>query len=132
MGIDLSRDPFKDWKTLRKQFLTTLCKNILYRGHSIHLIEKGDIFFIQVQLQEQCVDTKEWYTAKGRKYYISDHMIEAEVVQTALMAVLAFEEHEARERFTYKGKRLFGPHICLDALSEASGKIVGRVEGGAL
>lgn len=52
----------------------------------------------------------------GRKWHLSPHMTEGEVVQTALMAVLAAEEHEAREFFTYRGRAIFGPHFSLQKL----------------
>lgn len=47
----------------------------------------------------------------SRKWYLSQHMTESEIVQTALAAALMAEEHEAREAFSYKGKHLFNPHI---------------------
>jgi hypothetical protein len=48
---------------------------------------------------------------KGRKFLISSHAVTSEVLNTALLAVLLFEEHEAREHFMYRGKKLYGPHI---------------------
>ncbi len=59
----------------------------------------------------------------GRKWMLSYHMTEGEIVQTALMACLAAEEHEAREAFTYKGHVLFGPHISIDRLLEVADDI---------
>jgi len=56
----------------------------------------------------------------GRKWYISAHATESEVVQTALKAVLTALEHEARESFTYKGVALFGPHIDVKALLQCA------------
>ncbi len=53
---------------------------------------------------------------KGRKWLLSPHMTKSEVVQTALMAVLTNEEHEAREAFRYKGAAVFGPHYNIDDL----------------
>ena len=61
-----------------------------------------------------------WQT--GRKWYISPHMTKSEVVQTALKAVLAAEEHEAREAFRYKGSKIFGPHFDVDVLVELAKK----------
>lgn len=52
----------------------------------------------------------------SRKYRISKHMTESEVVQTAFLAALQAEEHECREAFSYKGKHPFNPHIALSAL----------------
>lgn len=45
----------------------------------------------------------------GRKYFISEHAIVGEIVGTAFEAALKFEEHEARERFKYKGRTIYGP-----------------------
>ena len=56
----------------------------------------------------------------SRKWYLSKHMTENEIVQTALAAVLMAEEHEAREAFAYKGVNLFHPHIEIAALMRAS------------
>lgn len=53
---------------------------------------------------------------RGRKWPLSYHMTRSEVVQTSLMAALAAVEHEAREKFLYKGKAIFGPHHFVDDL----------------
>jgi hypothetical protein len=66
------------------------------------------------------VDANEPVKQKGRKYYISSHCTGSEVFQTLFMAVLAFEEHEARECFYVDGVRPFGPHIHIQALMGAS------------
>lgn len=52
-----------------------------------------------------------------RKWFLSPHMTKSEVVQTAFKAILSAEEHEVREKFTYKGKNIFGPHFHVDALA---------------
>lgn len=76
------------------------------------IIEKNDLLFIQhMQNIADCNEAKSTCWQKGRKFYISEHMTESEVIQTCLLAVLLFEEHEAREWLTYKGKAIHGPHI---------------------
>lgn len=57
----------------------------------------------------------------GRKWRLSEHMTKSEIVQTALMAVLAAEEHEIREQFRYKGSAIFGPHFDVDRLHDMAG-----------
>lgn len=52
----------------------------------------------------------------GRRWWLSPAMTESELVQTALLAALTAEEHEAREMFRYKGKRVFNPHISVPRL----------------
>ena len=41
---------------------------------------------------------------------------ESDIIQTALRAVLDAAEHEVRETFRFKGKRIYGPHFSPDAL----------------
>lgn len=54
----------------------------------------------------------------SRKWLISPYATDSEVVQTVLKCVLTAEEHEAREAFRYKGAKIFGPHMDVDALAE--------------
>lgn len=56
---------------------------------------------------------------RGRKWYLSPHMTDSEIVSTAFKAFLTAEEHECRERFRYKGQRIFGPHMDVDTLADA-------------
>lgn len=58
-------------------------------------------------------------TWRGRKWRLSEHMTETEVVKTALLAVLNAQQHETLERFTYCGATIFDPHISVDALLSA-------------
>ncbi len=53
-------------------------------------------------------------------------MTRGEIVRTALMAVLAVEEHEARERFLWRGRAVFGPHLSLEALWESAERLEKR------
>ncbi len=55
-----------------------------------------------------------------RKWWLSGHMTETELVQTAFAAALQAEEHECREAFHYRGARPFQPHVNINALVEAS------------
>lgn len=61
------------------------------------------------------VDTasRERTIQRGRHWLLTPNMTDAEIVRTALLAVLTAEEHEARESFLYDGKPLFGPHFDL-------------------
>lgn len=52
----------------------------------------------------------------GRKWYLSEHMTDSELVTTAFKAALTAEEHECREQFRYYGYRIFNPHISVAAL----------------
>jgi len=81
--------------------------------------ENGRVF-LQWVYADACVitgNTEEWHC---RKWYLSPHMLESEIVKTAFAAALAAEEHDTREKFSYKSIRLFNPHISLEAMMEAA------------
>ena len=91
-------------------FEAAVLASVSYKdGWSFLLSKQG--LYLQVQMPP--AGGVSW---KGRKWQLSEHMTEGEIVQTALMACLAAEEHEAREAFNYKGKALFGPHLSIEKL----------------
>lgn len=57
----------------------------------------------------------------SRKWILSPHMTKSELVSTAFKAAISAEEHECREEFRYKGKKIFGPHFDVDKLAEIAG-----------
>ena len=68
---------------------------------------------IYLQVYFKDCDSESW---SGRKWHVSGYATKSEIVQTALKAVLTAEEHEAREKFLYQGKSVFGPHIDVEQL----------------
>ncbi len=79
-------------------------------------------WYLQIRQDTVCNRTGEPYSEGGRKWDLSEHMTESEIVLTVWKAYLTFLEHEARETFLYKGAVLFDPHIDVNALIEASKK----------
>lgn len=51
-----------------------------------------------------------------RRWVLDRQITPSQLVQTALKCVLTSVEHEARERFKYKGEPIFGPHQDVDQL----------------
>lgn len=89
---------------------------IEYRGWWINVVEDGDFGYLQVAFHAEDSDTGILEVQRGRKWKLSPHMTRSEVVQTAFKAILTAEEHEARERFTYRGTAVFGPHLDVERL----------------
>lgn len=54
----------------------------------------------------------------GRKWRLSPHMTDGEIVQTAFLALRTALEHEAREKFTFDGVTVFDPHYDIHKLVE--------------
>lgn len=53
---------------------------------------------------------------RGRKWLISEHMTDGEIVQTVFKAVMTAMEHEAREQFKYRGQPILDPHYDIEKL----------------
>lgn len=64
---------------------------------------------------------------KGRWWPLSRHAVKDEVVLTAFKSVLTAVEHETRELFLYRGRRILGPHMNVDILWEVAGMTSQRV-----
>lgn len=54
--------------------------------------------------------------SKGRKWRLSQHMVDGEVVGTAFKALLTYLEHEAREQFTFQGVSVYDSHVDIHKL----------------
>lgn len=48
---------------------------------------------------------------KSRKWWLSYHMCENEIVRTAYKAIKTAIEHELDEHFTFCGQKIFNPHM---------------------
>lgn len=101
--------------------LREVIENIAYRDWQFDFLVENDTPFLRVRFDARDTDTGEPAEQKGRKWRLSPHMVKTEVVTTALKAVLAAVEHEAREEFLYRDVAVFGPHIDVDALLHAAG-----------
>lgn len=75
-------------------------------------------YYMQIECSSYCNVTSEPIRWKTRKWLLSPHMTDGEIVQTAFKAVLAAIEHEAREKFTYRGASIFDPHYDIEKLVE--------------
>lgn len=103
-------------ETFEEKFREILGR-LSYRDWTFHLGKDAiGLYYLQLRWPDFDVRTDEITAHSGRKWRLSQHMTRSEVVQTALAAVLAAEEHEARERFLYLGRRIFWPTMNVDAL----------------
>lgn len=87
-----------------------LIRRVTYYGAALALVERNGLAFLQVRAQRMCPLTKEVFSCRGRKWYLSEHMTDQEVFRTCYAAVKMFEEHELNERFMVDGERFLNPH----------------------
>jgi len=97
--------------------LQHILKDIEFNDWEFILITKPYFALRVVSTTEDNV-TGMTVTWAGRKWLLSKHMTDGEVVQTAWLAVQTALIHEAREQFKYKGQSIFDPHYDIDQLVE--------------
>lgn len=101
-----------------------------YPGLSFEVVEESGGQHLRVVCTDgRCNVTGALYTWTGRKWRLSPHMTDGEVVQTAFLALLTALEHEAREQFTFQGVSVFDPHFDIHklvALRSQPGALVER------
>lgn len=91
--------------------ITELVGLIEYKSTSrIKLTNKYESVFLQYGEATHCANNPDDISTQyGRKWYMSQHMTDSEIIQTIFLAVTVWEEHERRERFRLDGKAIFGP-----------------------
>lgn len=80
-------------------------------------------FYFQIQCHRIDAITGDWGDGFGGKAYLSPFMTDSELVQIAFGLYKGYWEHEARELFQWRGRRVFGPHISTEALWEIARRV---------
>lgn len=96
--------------------LRAILADVRFKGGSFLIEEATGGFLIQLRLEEKEIGTGECQMLCGRKWHIDDSATRSDIVRTAFKAVVTWEEHEVRERFTYRGAPVFGAHGDVDSL----------------
>ena len=78
--------------------------DVHFPGLSFHAEDAGSAYLLQIKTAQ----------FEGRKWHIDKSARPADIVRTALKAALTWQEHETRELFTYRGRRVEGPHFEVD------------------
>jgi hypothetical protein len=100
---------------LTKTAIEEILQEVYYPGFYFLVGGTGRLY-LQAWFIDNDIVTGEPTKQYTRKWYISCFAIKDEVVSTALKCVLTALEHEAREKFLYRGERIFGPHFSVDFL----------------
>lgn len=105
-----------------QQRVLNILTSIKYKdGWDFGIVPKGDDIAMFVQFWAPCSERDKGAPElqRGRKWLISEHMTDSEIVQTAFLAIKVAEEHEMRENFKFEGQCIFGPHFDLHNLAVA-------------
>ena len=128
MGITEIKKLFRANNIDALKFLGTYFSCGVYRDEKAKKFMKNARLYLQFTYG--AVDTKNpghyvgnW---KGRKWYLSSHMTEDEVIKTAYLAFKMAVEHEVMESFKINGVALFNPHVDYKELVKISHKEITR------
>lgn len=80
-------------------------------------------FYLQIACWRMDTFTGEYGFGYGGKAYLSPYASDSELVQTVFGLYKSFWEHEARETFKWRDRRVFGPHIATEALWEVARRV---------
>ena len=100
--------------------LRAVLADVRFKDVDFLVEETGGGFLLQLCGQEEDVRSGARRTYFGRKWYIGHSATPSDIVRTAFKAAVTWQEHEAREEFTYQGARIFGPHYSLEDLMRLS------------
>lgn len=76
--------------------------------------------YIQAKLWRYDVYSQEWGYGYGGVQVVTPDMSEDDVVKRCFVAARDYAEHEVRENFLWKGRRVFDPHQPLQNLWDIS------------
>jgi hypothetical protein len=98
-----------------------LLQRCAYPGLAFEVCLEGgpgaSVYFLRVaSAAGTCNVTGEPWVWKGRKWRLSRHMTDGEVVWTAFKAILTALEHEARELFKFDGVAVADSHVDIHKL----------------
>lgn len=100
---------------------------ISYRpGWSINIFD-GDRPYVQIHVSTESEASLSPFNGKREawrsgKVFLSEHMCRQEIVGAVFGAIRSAEEHEMKEWFTYRGARIYNPHLDPDTLAEIARK----------
>ena len=97
----------------------------LDKGFSVIIGQDGaeGRYYFQIGSWREDIFTHEMTMGYGGKAYLSPYATDSELVQTVFGLYKSFWEHEARETFKWRKRRVFGPHIATEALWEIANKL---------
>lgn len=101
---------------MTEEKLRGILSNISFRDWWFEVQNKGDGFLMQAVFMGPDTITGKVEEQRCRKWYISSHAVDGEVVRTAWKAIEAAVVHEAAEEFYYKATRIYDPHRDPEAL----------------
>lgn len=89
-----------------------------YQGNPFLIFMGGDDegLWVQVGTERPDTYTNKLEIGKGGKAYVSPYATHDEVVKKIFGLCEAYTLHEVKEGFKWRGRRIFNPHVTIEAL----------------
>lgn len=102
---------------MKYEELQRIISEIRYKNWFIELYAQPVEYTIRLSWFDTCSVTGERMIQHSREWFMpANELSEDFIVHTVFKAIQNAEEHEVKERFQYKGKRLFNPHTTIKNL----------------
>lgn len=88
-----------------------LINEVEYKDWKFYIDQRADCFTLQIKFYDVCIITNEIELQSCRKWFLSQHMTDNEIIRTAYLAVEVAERHEMCEKFKYGNKLINNPHF---------------------
>lgn len=108
------------------EWIQSIVNEVSVKPYSIQLIRREgyahnpDTILLQACLWRMDTDTGAWGWGYGGLQFIPEDATEDAIIKRCFVAARDYSEHEVREAFTYKGRRVFDPHQSIASLWEIS------------
>ncbi len=96
--------------------ICALVAQITYKDWTFYLDARAGGLLLQIRFLAPDVHTGEPAMQYCRKWYISSHSTDNEVIRTCFLAVQTAEAHELAEQFHYRGVRVANPHLDIASI----------------
>lgn len=128
---DEGNRPVTEFAELLPNRVMRLVRSVEFLNYRFHAKNGHGGVYLQGMYLEADIYTHKQEVQYTRKWLISPHMTDTEIIMTAFKLCLTSMEHKTRESFTYKGARIFGPHfdvedlvrLCKDGKEDAGGRL---------
>lgn len=101
-------------------------KKYLINDRNDYLTNIEPRVYLKITCTTACRKTGEAELQHGRKWYLSEHMPDDEIIKTAFAAYERFILHEAKEGFLVDGLPIFNPHTNFEELLKICNKEIKR------
>lgn len=98
--------------------IADILDHVKYLDFEFHVQVERTGFVMYIEREEIDHTSGEPKRFKGRQFFVPANMTKDDLVRTCLVAVLAWQEHEVREAFSYCDAAIFDPHFSVDELAE--------------